>query len=215
MTNAKEMQWSTPQKKDEEHNKAYYSRLNRKFILLTLICSVVPLLLVGWGINIHYGRFANSRMIDSFRVRIENHRKIIELFMNQRSSLLQLTAYTHSVEYLRKTPNLARVFEAINREQGAITDLGLIDEQGNHLAYIGPYVLIDKNYSKAFWFKEVMGKGIYISDMFEGFRKVPHFIMAVARSEKGKKWILRATINTEVFRSLVENVRIGETGEVY
>ena len=27
--------------------------------------------------------------------------------------------------------------------------------------------------------------------------------------------ILRATINTEIFRSLVENVRIGKTGEVY
>lgn len=215
MTNSKEIQRSTSQQKGVEHNKAYYSRLNRKFILLTLVCSVVPLLLVGWGINIHYSRFATSRMMDSFRVRVENHRKIIELFLVQRLSLLQLTAYTHSVEYLRKTPNLARVFEAINREQGAITDLGLIDEQGNHLAYIGPYALLDKNYSKSFWFKDVMEKGVYTSDMFEGFRKVPHFIMAVTHAEKGKKWILRATINTEVFRSLVENVRIGETGEVY
>ncbi|MBW2708387.1 MAG: two-component sensor histidine kinase, partial [Deltaproteobacteria bacterium] len=42
-----------------------------------------------------------------------------------------------------------------------------------------------------------------------------HFIMAVVRAEKGKKWILRATINTEAFRSLVENVRVGQTGEVY
>ena len=215
MTNLKETQWSTPQKKDEERNKANYSRLNRKFILLTLICSVVPLLLVGWGINIHYTRFAKSRMMDSFRARIENHRKIIELFLNQRSSLLQLIAYTHTEEYLSKISNMAHVFETINREQGAITDLGLIDEEGHHVAYIGPYALMDKNYSQAFWFKEVMEKDIYISDMFEGFRKVPHFIMAVARCEKGKKWILRATINTEVFRSLVENVRVGETGEVY
>jgi len=215
MTNSKKMQWSTPQKKDEEHSKAYYSRLNRKFILLTLICSVVPLLLVGWGINIHYTRFAKSRMIDSFRDQIENHRKIIELFLNQRSSLLQLIAYTHTEEYLSKISNIAHVFETINREHGAITDLGLIDEEGHHLSYIGPYALMDKNYSQAFWFKEVMEKDIYISDMFEGFRKVPHFIMAITRSEKGKKWILRATIDTEVFRSLVENVRIGKTGEVY
>ena len=215
MTNSKEMQWSTPVKKGEEHNKAYYSRLNRKFILLTLICSVVPLLLVGWGINIHYTRFAKSRMIDSFRDQIENHRKIIEQFLNQRSFLLQLIAYTHTEEYLSKISNIAHVFETINREHGAITDLGLIDEEGHHLSYIGPYALMDKNYSQAFWFKEVMEKDIYISDMFEGFRKVPHFIMAVTRSEKGKKWILRATINTDVFRSLVENVRIGKTGEVY
>jgi len=60
-----------------------------------------------------------------------------------------------------------------------------------------------------------MERGIFISDMFMGFRKVPHFVIAVARQEKGEKWILRATVDTEVFRSLVENVRIGKTGEVY
>ena len=141
---------SATNRSGEAYNKAYYARLNRKFIFLTLICSVVPLLLVGWGINIHYGRFANSRMMDSFRVQIENHRKIIELFLNQRSSLLQLIAYTHTEEYLSQIPNIAHVFETINREHGAITDLGLIDEEGHHLSYIGPYALMDKNYSDTF-----------------------------------------------------------------
>jgi two-component system NtrC family sensor kinase len=111
--------------------------------------------------------------------------------------------------------NLAHVFEIMNQEYGAITDIGVITEQGKHLSYIGPYDLMDKNYSDALWFKRVMEKGSYISDMFTGFRKVPHFIIAIARQEQGEKWILRATIDTEVFRSLVENVRIGRTGEVY
>ncbi|EFK11367.1 ATPase/histidine kinase/DNA gyrase B/HSP90 domain protein [delta proteobacterium NaphS2] len=213
MANAKEMN-SAPHEPGER-NHGYYARLNRKFIFLTLICSVVPLLIMGWGINIHYAKFAKSRMMDSFQDRIENHRTIIELFLKQRLSLLQLIADTHTENYLNKTLNLAAIFEAINREHGAITDLGLINEKGRHLAYVGPYALMDKNYSEAFWFKEVMGKGVYISDMYEGYRKVPHFIMAIARFEKEKKWILRATINTEVFRSLVENVTIGKTGEVY
>jgi two-component system, NtrC family, sensor kinase len=60
-----------------------------------------------------------------------------------------------------------------------------------------------------------MDKGIYISDMFMGFRKEPHFIIAVTHSTGDQKWILRTTINTESFRSLVENVRIGKTGEVF
>ncbi len=111
--------------------------------------------------------------------------------------------------------NLSHVFEIINREYGSINDLGIIDDQGRHLAYIGPYDLMDKNYSRTIWFKQVMEKGLYISDMFMGFRKVPHFIIAVTRVEKGEKWILRATIDTEVFRSLVENVTMGKTGEVY
>jgi two-component system NtrC family sensor kinase len=60
-----------------------------------------------------------------------------------------------------------------------------------------------------------MTKGIYISDMFAGFRNAPHFVIAVTRIDGDRKWILRASIDTEYFRSLVEHVKMGATGEVY
>ena len=202
-------------KEEDARRKTYYAGLTRKFVWITLICSLLPLLLVGWGINMHYTRFSKSRMIDTFQTQVEYHRKMIELFLRERSSKLQLIALTHSKDYLRRPSNLAHIFDIMNRENRSITDLGVIDEQGRHLAYIGPYDLMEKNYSQAFWFKKVMKKGLFISDMFKGFRKVPHFIIAVRREEKGEKWILRATVDTEYFRSLVENVRIGKTGEVY
>jgi two-component system NtrC family sensor kinase len=200
---------------EEEWRKHHYARLYRKFIGITLVCSLVPLLLVGWAINIHYTRFAKSRMTESFQTEMEYHKRIIELFLRERSARLQLIAQTHSKEYLADVGNLAHVFEVMNQEYGSLSDLGLISEKGGHLAYVGPYDLMDKNYSQTFWFKNVMGSGIFISDMFMGFRKVPHFIIAVTRQERGEKWILRATVDTEVFRSLVENVRIGKTGEVF
>jgi two-component system NtrC family sensor kinase len=198
-----------------ERQKHYYTIFFRRFAFLIIVCFLIPLVFVGWGINFYYTRFAKERMINSFHAQVENHRKIIELFLRQRSSKLQLIAHTHSKGYLGEVSNLARVFEMINLETSSFADLGVIDGYGRHLAYIGPYDLMDKNYSEAFWFKQVMEKGLYVSDMFMGFRKVPHFIMAVTRQENGERWILRATIDTEVFRSLVENVRIGRTGEVY
>ena len=210
-----ELDGNNRRKNDETGRKAYYSRLFRKFVLLTVVCSLSPLLLVGWGINIHYTRFAKSRMMNSFQDQVEHHRKIISLFLQERCSRLQIIAQTHSREYLGKASNLSHVFEIINREYGSINDIGIIDDHGRHLAYIGPYDLMDKNYSQTLWFRQVMEKGLYISNMFMGFRKVPHFIIAVTRLERGKKWILRATIDTEVFRSLVENVTMGRTGEVY
>jgi len=200
---------------EEAQRKLYYSRLYRKFILITLVCSLAPLLLVGWGISIHYTRFAKDRMTNTIETQVDYHRKIIELFLKERSSSLHLISQIHSKGFLREYSNLAHVFEIMNQESGSITDLGLIDQDGRHLAYVGPYDLMDKNYSQAEWFRKVMDKGIYISDMFTGFRKVPHFIIAIMRNDIEGKWILRATIDTEAFRSLVENVRIGATGEVY
>lgn len=203
------------QENEEGRGKIYYSGLYRKFVFLTLICSLLPLLLVGWGINIHYARFSKERLMSSFQKEVAHHRKIIELFLNERSTNLQLVAQTHSRYYLGEMENLAHVFEIMNQDYAAIADLGVIDEQGRHVAYIGPYDLMNKNYAETFWFNKVMKKGLYVSDMFMGFRKVPHFIIAITRMENGSKWILRATIDTEIFRSFVENVRIGKTGEVY
>ena len=199
----------------ENKNRTYYSRLFRRFVFLTMICSLVPLLFAGWAINIHYSGFARERILKTLQTRVEYHKKIIELFLNENKTRLDFIARTNSIEFLIKEGNLTHILSNINRDSWVLTDIGIIDENGDHAAYVGPYDLIDKNYSNAFWFREVMEKGIYTSDMFMGFRKEPHFIMAVTKSEKGRRWILRATVNTDGFRSLVESVRIGRSGDVY
>ncbi len=192
-----------------------YARLFRRFVWLTILCSLVPLLAVGWGINLHYTRFARQRMLNYFETQVEYHRKIIEMFLNDHSEKLQLVARTHSRDHLTRPAHLRTIFEMFNQGMDSITDLGVIDAQGNHLAYVGPYDLLSRNYAKEHWFMQVMEKGIFISDMFMGFRKEPHFIIAVTGANGGEKWILRATMNTDAFRALVENVRIGKTGQVY
>ncbi len=199
----------------EKKGKERYSKLYRKFIFLTLICSVVPLFLVGWGIYAYYSGFSNIRIMDYFKNQVDHHREIIELFLRERTSDLQLVILTHSPDSLQNPENLRRIFSVMNHGNSFFTDLGLIDDEGKHLTYIGPYDLMDVNYSKTVWFKEVMTKGIYISDMFAGFRNAPHFVIAVTRIDGNRKWILRASIDTEYFRSLVEDVKMGATGEVY
>jgi len=83
------------------------------------------------------------------------------------------------------------------------------------VTYQGPYKLIGRDYGAEDWFKEVKKQGYYISDTFLGYRRVPHFIIAITREEPGKTWVLRSTIDTQFFTHLVERVRIGKTGEAY
>ena len=124
--------------------------------------------------------------MNSFRTQVDHHQRVIELFLKEHSSGLQLIAHTHSKGYLGEASNLAYVFKIMKQGYGSITDLGVIDGDGRHLVYIGPYDLMDKNYSGVFWFREVIKKGIHISDMFMGFRKVPHLIIAVKSVERGE-----------------------------
>jgi two-component system NtrC family sensor kinase len=201
--------------KDSHQKKESYSRLYRNFIFLIFVTSLIPHLLIGWGIYVYSSNFSHRRLIDYFQGQVEGHRKIIELFLKERASDLEMVAETHPLRQLRHREKLAEVFGALNRNGQFFVDLGVISEQGRHHTYVGPYSLMDKDYSQTFWFKEVMKKGVFISDMFMGYRNSPHFIIAFLHPEEGHRWILRASIDTEYFRSLVENVRIGKTGEAY
>ncbi|MBD3297091.1 MAG: two-component sensor histidine kinase, partial [candidate division Zixibacteria bacterium] len=94
----------------------------------------------------------------------------------------------------------------------SIVDLGVVDKTGRQVAYAGPFNLGGADYSNADWFKEAMDREWYISDVFQGLRELPHFIVAVRRVEDGRPWILRATVDFDAFNSIVRNIRIGATG---
>jgi len=94
-------------------------------------------------------------------------------------------------------------------------DLGVISNAGQHLAYVGPYQLQGLNYYQEDWFGEVMSRGIHISDVYLGYRQLPHFIIAVRRQEGQNIWILRATIDPAVFGALVRAAHVGKTGDAF
>ncbi|MBU2453457.1 MAG: ATP-binding protein, partial [Proteobacteria bacterium] len=57
--------------------------------------------------------------------------------------------------------------------------------------------------------------GSHVSDIFLGYRNIPHFVIAVRQSSGKKTWVLRATIDTLFFDRMISKVRIGRTGESY
>ena len=48
-----------------------------------------------------------------------------------------------------------------------------------------------------------------------GYRKSPHFIIAVRRQEGLNTWILRATIDPDIFGDIVRSAQVGKTGDAY
>ena len=97
----------------------------------------------------------------------------------------------------------------------SFVDLGIIGMDGRHISYVGPFDLRDANYVNAPWFTEVLRKGVFVSDVFMGFRNVPHFIIAVLRHEGGESFIMRATIDMEAINSLLQRVYSGERSDAF
>lgn len=188
----------------------------RRLILASMI--VVPLILfiVIMGIGYYYFTMSiETSTISSMKRIVEDHRHMIDSFLSEREADLEFILRSYRYEELTDTENLARVFERLQKESNAFVDLGVFDERGIHVAYQGPFRLTGKVYQDADWFKEVVKKGYYISDIFLGYRRIPHFVIALMREDNGKKWVIRATIDTFMFNDMVKKVRIGKTGEAY
>lgn len=194
---------------------AIYSNLQKKIIFVTLLVSLAPLLLLGVTIYYQFAGMYRSKVQEQLQYRARAQAEAMDLFLKERTAILAAMADTHTFNEMIEEKNLASIFSVMNVRAGAFVDLGVISNAGQQLAYVGPYELRGLNYYQQEWFGEVMSKGSYISDVYLGYRQLPHFIIAVRRQEGQNPWILRATIDPAVFGALVRAAQVGKTGDAF
>ncbi|MFH2012420.1 MAG: ATP-binding protein [Pseudomonadota bacterium] len=192
-----------------------YANLRRKIIFITLTVSFIPLISLSVIIYYQFANVFRNKIEEQIEYRARAQGSAIELFLKERTAILLTMVDTYNFDDLAAKGKLERVFQIMNHRVGGFIDLGLIDNTGRHVAYVGPYNLIGLNYYSQPWFGEVESKGVYVSDVFTGFRRVPHFIIAVRRQENNRIWILRATIDSDAFESLVRAAQVGKTGDAF
>ncbi len=194
-----------------------YKNLRIKLITITLMVSIVPLVLLGAAIYYQFGMLYGERIEDQVRHLARSQGNAIDVFLRERTNFLSMIVETQSFEALNDQENLTRLFQLIKKRADGLglVDLGVIDKKGNQLAYSGPYNLKGLNYYQQPWFDQVVRRGTFISDVFMGFRQVPHVIIAVRGINGDGSWILRATIDSDILNQLVRNVQVGTSGDAF
>jgi two-component system NtrC family sensor kinase len=191
------------------------NKLRLKLIAITLAFSFIPLFSLGLGL---YSRFSDTytdKVYDNLRNLVDNKKVTIDLFLTERVAQLSNLALTQSYQNLAADASLERVFGVLQLHSKSFLDLQVIDQNGICVSYVGPYQLKGIDYSHEDWFRTVMAKGIHVSDVFMGFRKYPHFNIAISRREGEKTWVLRAAIDSDIFDSLVRSVHLGKSGDAF
>jgi two-component system, NtrC family, sensor kinase len=194
-------------------NSNYYQSLTQKMVLIVIIVSLTPMILVSTMILGEFKQSYREKVYAHLSLQILKHKTIIDNFLTERLNNIQFM--TESCDFERfKDENFLETRLAILQNTHGIVfeDLGLIDEKGIQVAYAGPYKLIKAEYADAKWFNEAIMQDNYISDVFLGLRRLPHFIVSVKKFDGEKTWLLRSTINFTAFNDLVENLQIGRTG---
>ncbi|SPD74453.1 ATPase/histidine kinase/DNA gyrase B/HSP90 domain protein [uncultured Desulfobacterium sp.] len=188
----------------------------KKNVLLWSVCiAITPMILVSCIILYQFRISYHQRVNAHLEELVAKHRQDIDTFLKERLGNIQVLAGNFSFENMSNERFLQERLNILQQNYGPVfVDLGVINFEGFQVAYAGPYKLKHASYSDADWFKKAMANNseYYKSDVFLGLRGVPHFIIAVRRTSGDKTWIVRATIDFVYFNSLVEKIRIGETG---
>jgi two-component system NtrC family sensor kinase len=191
----------------------YYRSLARKMTTLVLVVSVTPLLLVSGVILYEFQTSYKEKVYAHLGELVEKHRQNIATFLNEKLNEVRYLGKSLCDNQINDVTALQDRLETFQQVfSPAFVDIGVVDAQGNQIAYVGPFKLEKAQYSDADWFKKASNSDYFISDVFLGLRGLPHFIIAVRENWFGKPTIIRATIDFVAFNNLVEKIRIGATG---
>ena len=191
--------------------RTHYRLLKRKIVLIMAAAAIIPLIILA---AINYFEFRATFLREAqtpFRSIVSKTKNSFELYLAERSSTVSLIASIYSYADLSDPRTLRRIFLAMQREFTGFADLGLIDQHGKLVNYVGPYYkeLEGADYSGQEWFHKVRAKNRFISEVFSGFRHFPHVVVAVQHTtEDGQSWIIRATLDTTQFSRLIEAMNL-------
>ncbi|MBI5252391.1 MAG: two-component sensor histidine kinase [Desulfomonile tiedjei] len=181
-----------------------YAIIRRTFIVLMLLITVLPLLLMT-VINYHqYRTVIKDEIMTPQKSLVNKTKHSFEVFLANRLATVRFISSAYSYNDLADEKKLNRVFQVLKREFQGFVDLGLINSSGIQVSYVGPYDLKGKSYADQEWFEQVKVNGVYVSDVFMGYRRFPHLVIAVQHySDSGEFWVVRATIETRSIDQLI------------
>jgi signal transduction histidine kinase len=207
--------WPNFYRQDSEILNPYFTFTNYGKIwaigISVLVASaLLPLLVV----TVFHYRLLQESVDSELKLRTErlasNARRAVTFFLEERLNALRFTV--NEISYARMTDpdHLAEILRNLKLGFGGLTDLSVIAHTGTQVAYAGPFNLEGRDYTNQNWFIECQKHHFYVSEIFRGYRNVPHIIIAVKSfRQDGRFFILRATLETE---RLIQTLSSYETG---
>jgi two-component system NtrC family sensor kinase len=199
------------------HEKLFdFRRMWKLTVFLTVSVALIPLIILAVvDYHVTQGSVASENLLRTARL-VSNARRSMFYFFEERRAALDFIVRQNSFASLNQPGALARILKNLKESFSGFTDLGLVDPLGYQRVYAGPFDLLGVDYSLQDWYREVCKKNIYISDVFLGFRQIPHMVLAVKRNlPNGSFYVLRATLETRQFEDLLSGLEMAGKGDAF
>jgi two-component system NtrC family sensor kinase len=197
--------------------KERYLTLSRSFLMIMLLITIVPLSITTALSFFQYRALIRQETINNAQWNAESTRQGIEAFIDKLRATIQIISESYKYKDLSVQENLDRVFENLKSKNKGLVDLSVIGTDGVQQAYSGPFNLKGKDYSDSLWYQKTLARKVYVSEVFMGYRNMPHFVIAISKKVTGEDgyWVLRASIDTDTLDQFLAGVRTANLVDVF
>ncbi|TKB24399.1 hypothetical protein FCL47_18110 [Desulfopila sp. IMCC35006] len=194
-----------------------YKKFSRGLSLLLTILVLVPLTIISILSHYQYKQLLQKDELTQLMLNLEQAQSTIELLVSKLQSSVRLVARDDRYQDLIDPKNLKALFVRLQKEHPDFADIEIIDSEGMQKSYVGPYHLKAQNYRDQTWYQEVLLRGVYISNVFSGFRQVPHFVIAISRKHPKQEgsWVLRVTIDGKTLQRFVDTISTTSVDDIF
>ncbi len=194
-----------------------YRRIWRTAVLLMGSVALLPLIIITViDYKVTQNAIESEFLLRTTRI-VSNNNRNISFFLTERKSALDYIVHANSFENLAHGDRLSTILIDLKKSfGGGFVDLGLINSSGVQSVYEGPYSLKDKDYHDQEWYRQAVQNGVNVSDVFLGYRNVPHIVIAIKKNmPDGSFFILRAAIDVAPFETLLSNLELAGNGDAF
>ena len=200
-----------------ESNKRNYRKIRVTLFSTIMAITIVPLVMIAGLSYYNYNDLLIKEERDQLESRVIGSIRNISAMMENLKTVILFTARQDRYSELIIEANLEKLFVRLKQHYAFFADIGVIDSNGIQQSYYGSYDLAGNDYSNEQWFKEVLAKGIFISNVYLGYRQVPHFTIAVSSYDPNirKQWVLRTTIDASTLQKFINTIKTDITDDIF
>ncbi len=194
-----------------------FRKIWKMTVIITAAVALIPLISITViDYNVTQKAIESEIMLRVERV-ASNTKRSIDFFLRKHRTVMEFLIHDNTFEELSSIDRLTDILNNLKTIFGGFVDIGIINADGIQIAYAGDYKLEGKDYSTQPWFKKTVEHGVYISDVFLGFRNKPHFVIAIKRvcPNGDDFYLLRATIDTEHFNEILSVLGLSGMGDAF
>jgi len=182
----------------DEEQKKHYREMLRHTLSRLLLFYMTPFLLLLFFFYLEniqiYKKGVKSQLLS-----IASHQSyILDQFLSERVANLNSVSSNRTNGFIPNTVEAEEMLKWLQSTSDTFVDLSYFNSQGDLVTYSGPHPeLTGKNYSNESWYINLKNSedDFIITDIYQGFRDIAHFTIAIKRWVDNDYYVIRAVLS--------------------